>query len=400
MHTRQDRPPHVTQVGMGPSKVRQCSLLGGPMKVLLISPQRWDGLRVSKHHYAMELAALGHQIWFVEPPLMSGKAGALSVAPTAVDGITRIIYTPGFPYRLKFHARWLFDRLMAGQARRIAQAIPGGPDIVWDFDNAYQFSDLRAFGPAFSIFHPVDDLIAGQSSDKGCDLLLSVSQGFLDKIAGGQRGHVVKHAISREHERHARRIAEAPQRTRPQGWRPQVGYVGNLEHAGIDWPVIVEIIGRNPQADFHIIGPHSRHGETSAPSNVPLDALCAMSHCVVHGAMPSDRILALAETVDIWLVCYDARKSRDGATNSHKILEYLATGNAVLCNRIAAYEGSDLVEMTAGDDNRDMPRRIGDMLARLDVVNAPEQRRRRALYALSLSYEASLRRIDALCRQG
>jgi len=38
-------------------------------KVLVLSPQSWGKMRISKHHYALKLAALGNEVCFVNPPL-------------------------------------------------------------------------------------------------------------------------------------------------------------------------------------------------------------------------------------------------------------------------------------------------------------------------------------------
>ncbi|MCU0578607.1 MAG: discoidin domain-containing protein [Desulfobacterota bacterium] len=109
----------------------------------MISPQPWAGLQVSKHHYARALAARDWRVVFIDPPAELGKPGRIEQTATEVSGIFRLRYQTFFPYRLKFHARPLFDLLMWRQAKRLVQAA-GRPNLVWDFDNAYQFRD---FGP-------------------------------------------------------------------------------------------------------------------------------------------------------------------------------------------------------------------------------------------------------------
>ena len=48
-------------------------MLDTKMKVLLISPQHWGTMRVTKHHYAIELTKLGHEVLFLEPTVASWK---------------------------------------------------------------------------------------------------------------------------------------------------------------------------------------------------------------------------------------------------------------------------------------------------------------------------------------
>ena len=81
--------------------------LDGGCRILLISPQRWDGFQVSKHHYAIELAKLGNEVYFVDPPNNSGKA--VDVVSCEEDERLKVVrYGPWFPYVIKFRARWLF----------------------------------------------------------------------------------------------------------------------------------------------------------------------------------------------------------------------------------------------------------------------------------------------------
>ena len=105
-------------------------LFGPPLIIFIISPQPWGGFRVSKHHYAIELAKLGHEVYFIEPPTRTGNPGSIKLTPTAVPRITTLSYRPWFPYGLKFHCRPLFDWLMRRQAHKIVAAIGKKPDIV------------------------------------------------------------------------------------------------------------------------------------------------------------------------------------------------------------------------------------------------------------------------------
>lgn len=366
---------------------------GAPRRVLMISPQPWDGLKVSKHHYAAELATLGHKVAFVQPPTVRGRPGAISIEKTDAPGIERVSHTPLVPYELKFHARSVFDWAMRIQARRITARLGGRPDVVWDFDNSYQFSDLRAFGAPLRIFHPVDNPAQGRSSAKGANLVLSVSQAFLDRLAPVQ-GHVIPHALSALHLAHARDVARAPKRATRREGPQRVGYVGNLEHIGVDWPTILTMVRENPEVCFRFIGPVGAGGS----SRVPLAELQACGNIELTGQQTAQQVLASADQIDIWLVCYDGSKTVDGAINSHKILEYLATGNPVVCSRVAAYADSDLVEMPSELSNAAMPALLRGAMARLPALDSPAARRGRAQFAAGFSYADNLRRIDSLAR--
>lgn len=368
------------------SMMSKTILFGAPQVIYLISPQPWKGFHVSKHHYAMELAGLGHRVYFIDPPDLTKERGEISIQPSDYSGLLIVRYAPWFPYKTKFHFRWVFDRFMRRQAKRLVEGIGTEPDIVWDFDNTYQFADLDTFKADINIFHPVDDFSPRVAADKNANLVLSVDQRFLDKIPGSAQKLIIPHGLGRKHEQHARTmLSEMIEPSRISN-RFRIGYVGNLEHIGIDWPTILATIDANPAAVFEFIGPF-------AEDSGYVRQLRARTNCFLRGFMMSDEILTRACDIDVWLVCYDPQLTINGATNSHKILEYLATGNAVLSNRIAAYQDVDLVTMPARS-NHEIPSLLRGMLEDFQNTNTSQARVARIQFALKHAYTIHLLSID------
>ncbi|MEO0981638.1 MAG: hypothetical protein AAFX03_03180 [Pseudomonadota bacterium] len=359
---------------------------GASKTIYIISPQPWDGLPVSKHHYASELATLGHQVYFIEPPHTERMSSDITVRPTETRGVSSVAYGLPFPYALKFRWRGQFDYQMRRQARRLVDAIGAAPDLVWDFDNAYQFADLAAFGPALKLFHLMDAPPTDHCSNKNADMVLSVSQAFLDKIRHpAARKRLVPHGLNRAHEAYARRALAGSADRRVQE-RPVAAYVGNLSAAGLDWDTLFEIIDRNPGVEFRLIGPHEDRTALAT-------RLRTRPNCTAMGTLPAEEILAMAAEVDVWLACYAPLRTENGAENAHKILEYLATGKAVLANRMAAYEDSHLVYGAASPGNEDMPERLARLVGARASINAPRLQRERAAHALDHAYRRHLRTI-------
>lgn len=374
-------------------------MLETPRTILLNSPQLWNASKVSKHHYARELAARGHSVYFVEPPVPTVRA-----APVVVDGphdrLHIVRYGTFFPYRLKFHARPLFDLLMRRQARLIVKAVGRQPDIVWDFDNAYQYKDLTAFGPALKVFHPVDDLPAGPASSKNAAVVFSNAQRYIDRLTPPPRfARVIDHGLSDAFIARARAVADDPAAagagSAATGSAPLVAYVGNLDRPGIDWAAIEAMAEHAPHARILMIGPYGVYG-----AGPPASAL-ARPNLEFTGSKSADEILALARDIDVWLMAYDRARDIDGGTNPHKLLEYLATGKPVVSNWAEAYAdrtgaARNLVLMPPTPDNGPLPALLADTLAGLDRVDGPAERARRAGYTLGFSYEAHLAAIDTM----
>src|SRR4030081_3223301 len=93
--------------------------------ILLISPQGWGPMFLSKHHYAIELAKRGNTIYFLNPP-GEGHDSKNSVRITPLpdaEGLYLVTHQLFFPYNLKFHAIGIFHWLMKWQIKKIIKTI-------------------------------------------------------------------------------------------------------------------------------------------------------------------------------------------------------------------------------------------------------------------------------------
>lgn len=353
----------------------------------VVSPQRWDDIHVSKHHYAIALADRGWRVVFIDPPTSLGKPGQIQLFETEVPRVSRLRYQTFFPYWLKFHARSAFDFLMTYQARRLVGAA-GQPDLVWDFDNAYQFRDLRPFGAKLALFHLVDDVGPRGLGDKKADHFFYLHDSFcLNAGREALPSHQIGHGLGQIHAEMARAAVERPQEQRA----PHIGLVGNLAAPWIDWSSVAEMVRRHPEARFTFWGPLPK-----VDLELPLRALLANPSVQFPGATSSQRIVEQARGVDVWLLPFRTEKLLGGPLNSHKVLEYLATGRVVVMNWLEAYASNPLVCHTARNQEQALPDLLDATLASLDVVNAPEMMARRRTFALERSYSAHLDRIEEI----
>jgi glycosyltransferase involved in cell wall biosynthesis len=345
--------------------------------ILLVSPQKWGDMRVSKHHYAIELARRGNRIFFLNPP-DSRSPRAFSCEPSLeIPRLEIVTYRPSFPLALRFHARWLYDQLMGLQLRALRRRL-GNVDLVWCFDpNTYR--DIREFGADRAIYHVVDHISEPHSlrPAHGADLVISVAPEILEGLSG--RRLLVQHGLSEDFARLARGRLEGPLEA-PARSRPRVGYLGNLEIHSLDRGTLQALIDAHPEVEFHFWGDGTLHG-----ANVTL-----------HGARPPALVAGEIQGMDAFLVCYDARRDRGAGYNTHKMLEYLSTGKVVVSSRISAYEPHrDLIQMSRRDDNGDLPGLLDDALRRLSELNGAELQRRRLTLALQNGYAAHVDRIEA-----
>ena len=195
--------------------------------ILVVSPQPWDHIRLSKHHYALELARQGNSVFFLGPPEARDTRGTRIDSPSDSGGVKVIRYRSSIPLSFRFHARPVFNKLQRLEIAKIRK-LTGPIDAVWCFDyNA--FGDLRSFGAPVKIFHPVDPVSSASHLDvsRTADAVLSVSPQILSSFASiDVPVLVVNHGLSKPFEDLAMRDnAVAQNSVGPK----KVGYAGILD---------------------------------------------------------------------------------------------------------------------------------------------------------------------------
>src|ERR1700761_9590989 len=113
--------------------------------ILIVSPQSWGKMFVSKHHYAIGLAKQGATVYFLNPPDQENRQpkGAITISKSEEqDNLYFIEHRLSFPYNIKFHFIALFHWLMRAHVKKILKKIGRPIDIVWSFDlgHLYPFS--------------------------------------------------------------------------------------------------------------------------------------------------------------------------------------------------------------------------------------------------------------------
>lgn len=369
--------------------------------ILIVSPQKWTNMFISKNHYAAELAKRGNRVFFLNPPAQgrSRVGDRICMNPSPIPGLTLIDHHLFFPYRLKFHALPLFHRLMQRQVKDLLRKIGTPVDIIWSFDigNLYPF---RLFGkdPA-KIFHPVDEPLnrAAIESAKDADIIFSVTREILQKYTQFPApGHLINHGVSEEfllpvdvHKHRAEPI--------------RIGFSGNLLRPDIDRPILLQIIRENPAIVFECWGTFTPaksvlEGGDQQEAMAFIEQLKTLQNVTLHGAIPSSQLAASIHRMDGFLICYDIQKDQSKGTNYHKIMEFLSTGKVIVSNNVTAYsDRPDLVTMvTDREHNRGLPGLFRKVMVSLDSYNSPDLQTARITTAGENSYKKQIDRIEAI----
>lgn len=323
--------------------------------ILIISPQGWGKALLSKHHYALELAEMGHRVFFLCPPQSTSKKKF--EAREIRENLIVVNHRFNFPYGLKFRARWVFDLFVKKHVKQLLKNLRVELDIVWCFDpNVY--SDLSWFKAGVKIYHPVDpiDYIEQVKIAHTADVIFSVSEKILSSFEGVSKPkHFINHGLGKPFEEMGKKLLQTKYVENKEVVR--FGYVGNLLRPVIGRGVFIKLIKEMPQAEFHFWGFYelkgsNLSGEDDMDSRAFIEFLKGSRNVWLHGSKSPEELAEEIVRIDAFLLYYMPMKGMSDLSNSHKILEYLSTGKTILSCPISTYQNfPGLLEMSQdGED--------------------------------------------------
>lgn len=370
--------------------------------ILVISPQSWGKMQLSKHHYAKELAKRGNRVYFLNPPNQDRwKWGSeIHISNSSEQASLFIVsHTLFFPYNIRFRLPGLFRFLMTFHVNRLIKKIGNNPDIIWSFDigNLYPFSLFPK--KSLKVFHPVDEplLRIAIRAAEGADFIFSVTREILEKYKEYKiPGYFINHGVAESF------IRESGS-GRPSGMPTRVGISGNFLRPDLDRPVLSNIIRSNPDIIFECWGSYklaqSNIGGGENPETTAfINDLLKADNVIMHGVIDSGELSKELNRMDAFLICYDVQLDQSKGTNYHKVMEYLSTGKVIISNNITTYAGEpELICMVPErDNNKKLPELFRTVIHQLEYYNSKELQQIRYNFAAENTYAEQLNRIESI----
>lgn len=363
--------------------------------IIIISPQKWGKMHISKHHYAIELSKRDNTVFFFNPPL---RKTIPQIKITKIsDKLFIVTYSFFFPYNVRFHFRTLFDKLQAINIKLILKKIKRKIDVVWCFDTNL-FSDLGIFKSDIKIYHPVDN-IAGNNQKQilnTSDFVFSVSNVIIDdlhKMCPPKKVYFINHGLSNyfiNRNKFQQQTLIKKQKI--------VYFVGNVLISSLDRKIAKKIITDNNNVSFVFIGaynPSNISGLSDSNSIDFISFLKGQKNVILKGVLHPNKLSKELQKADVFLVLINPQKDINKGSNSHKIIEYLSTGKVIVANHISTYENkNDLIEMVDEVHNGNLPALFKKVINNLEYYNSPELQKRRIEFALDNTYEKQIQRIE------
>ena len=366
--------------------------------VYLISPERWGKMRISKHHYALELADRGCTVYFIEPPTLDTKG--VTIRQTEDHPRVHVVtYKPVFRGE-RFLPAVIFEWMLRRQIRLLLERIGHKPDVVWCFQS-FLFRNLRWFGAPVRILFLADQFNKQGTPPEAdsASLVLAVSDTIYERIrAANKLVFRINHGLQKIF--HAA-IPEALQlESAETASTPMiVGYLGNLRIESMDREAILKVIETHPELTFIFWGSYKTTelnlgGLQDHDSNRFIAQLQTKANVQLRGAFQGQELLSQMKEADLFWQCFKLNLTAfsDGS-NSHKMLEYLSTGKPVISQPLSSYRGSDLIYMMSPSDP-DFLSFFSTTIKKLQAGEDPALTRKRMEFARENSYEAHLRRIE------
>jgi glycosyltransferase involved in cell wall biosynthesis len=360
-------------------------------------------MRVSKHHYALEMASQGNQVYFIEPPRLE-NSGINVRRSGESDSLFLVSYKPVFRGK-RFLPAIIFRAMLRWQIKLLIKEIGKKPDLVLCF-HPFLFEELNWFKSNKSIYFAADLVYSDEMPPEvfSADFCLAVSDTIHKKLSlSGKTVYLIQHGLNRHFANTATELLRSSENIKKDFSKEplKVGYTGNLLMGGMDRQTMRKVIEANPGVKFIFWGQYDlAGGNFTAGLNEEItgfvDFLKASSNVELRGAVKPEVLSLQMSEADVFWICWKIGNGKiwDGS-NSHKLMEYLSTGKPVISHYVSSYKDSDILDMLPDVSNENYVEHFGRVLNRVRAGENIESISKRINFALSNTYEKQIDRIES-----
>ncbi len=171
--------------------------------IIITSNEPWGDVWFSKHYYAIELAKLGHKVYFLNSPesweILNFFSLSIRKIPIS-ENLVVVNYQNNFPLRI--FKRFFLKINDFINSLKIANIVMERGEIIWWQFDPFRFVDIWFFRNAKRIFHITDpyfEILTNISIAKNADLIvLLLDRYFFQYSSINKNVIIIPHGINKE----------------------------------------------------------------------------------------------------------------------------------------------------------------------------------------------------------
>ena len=337
---------------------------------------------MSKHHYALELSK-NNKVYFLNPPAKTFSIEKISSSLFVVNAKPLFRGMRKLPFVLSSLLTWIEFVFLEKKLEPF--------DVIWNFENSRFFNLKNLRKNLLKISHIMDmsENFNFKLASQTADICFGVASSIVAQQTGfNPLSFKVNHGLCIQSINHQIEFSSP--------FDLNACYIGNLQLKYIDWPLLLKLVAINPRIGFHFIGPDRKSNVSKTENfNVEISKLRALENAFLWGEQPSNSIPEYLKSMDILILAYQVEKFPRQVENSHKIMEYLASGKVIISSFIEEYKDKNhLLEMT--DNEKDYLVRFQTVSGQLAFYNSKAKRDQRIDFAQEHTYAKQIGKIEAI----
>jgi glycosyltransferase involved in cell wall biosynthesis len=339
--------------------------------ILIISPESWEHLFVSKHHYAIALSKL-NKVYFLNP-----AEKKYSSKKTKYENLWEVDY-PAFIPGLRYFPSFIQLLIFKKKYKAIETLVNTKFDCIWSFDNSIFFDFSFLPSSVFTISHIVDYAQNFQlkKAARTARLCMGVSQNIVDLLnLYNPNTFLMPHGI-------ALNSSQSDSVILPGASKVKAIFAGNLDRKHFDREILFRLANEHPEVDFIFYGSGGKDWQRLKNTFYP-------------GVVESEHLLHYLKKADILLLPYKFDEFPKELTNSHKVLDYLQSGNVVVSSYLEDYSDKQHLLKMAHNPN-EFSQAFSEVIADLAKYNSDANKKIRIKHVWQNSYSKRMEEIEEL----
>lgn len=348
--------------------------------ILLISPEPWSHIFVSKHHYATILSAKGNKVYFLNPP-----TNDTSCKQTDFENVFTVNYK-GFIKGLRFLPPLLQRIFIRQKLKELQKLCKVNFNIIWSFDNSVFFDFSALPKEVYCISHIVDlnQDFEFEKAGRTANLCIGLIPAIVEKFSGINKNVIqITHGVNLFDDNVEPIVL-------PGQNKGKAVYAGNLNMKHIDWKLLHKVtIQFSRQLDFIFVGDNHDKIDNKYKKKVS-----EQNNTFFIPKVNYKELYRYLSSADILFLAYLPSYDTDCAL-PHKLFEYLQTGRIVISNWINSYyEIIAQVDILCSSGDEEYILNFNRAIKTIDIEGKNPVKVKNIEFAISNSYDNQISKIE------